>query len=252
MKRGIKFSIFGALVYLICLILTLPAATVVHYLPVKLPVQIARVSGTIWQGKAVSVRWQDLELSQVQWQFHPLSLLKGQSKLSFSFGQGLALAGKGTVSLSPWGWQADDVRITAPLPLLMELQPMSLPVDAGGEVDLRLTHASSSEPWCEAIDGQLYWLAGELSTPIGTLSPQTMAAELGCDAGLPQLVVNHKDDELELQANASLTADRWQLKGKLKAGAEMEPTIARSLRYVGDPDSDGYYRFDFGGKLALH
>lgn len=248
MSRKVKLGLLFIIGYLVCLAVMLPLAPLVRYLP--LPFELESPTGTLWDGGAGKISWQNVDLYEVHWKLDAPSLLKGKAKVNIYFGQGADVSGRGIVSLSPWGeWQTENVRLNLPVTWLMERQPMSLPVDIDGEVHLKLPNATSGQPWCETIDGELQWLDGELVTPVGVITPDyPLIAKLSCKAGQPRFTIDHPDSQMDLQVEGMLKADGWQLKGTIKAGEEMEPNIANSLQYVGAPaGEDDVYQLDFAG-----
>lgn len=83
MKKIIFSLVLFLVAFVVFLIATVPASFAVSYLPQPSPVQLAGVSGTVWNGQARSLVHEGRDLGKLEWSLHPLSLLG--MKLSTDF-----------------------------------------------------------------------------------------------------------------------------------------------------------------------
>jgi Bacterial type II secretion system protein N. len=72
----------GIASFLITAVSQVPAHWVTQRAATVLPVTLQGVSGTLWQGSAHSVVWQNMRLRQVQWDFQALALLRGKAAVN--------------------------------------------------------------------------------------------------------------------------------------------------------------------------
>ncbi len=95
----IKFYCIICLFYLFALIITLPASTLVSFIPESAGLKITGVSGGAWQGQAAQVSYKkQLNLERVSWDLDWLALTTMQIKLNVKFNNGRnAMSGKGIV-----------------------------------------------------------------------------------------------------------------------------------------------------------
>ncbi len=79
--------VLGAiLLYVVLLVAYLPAAQVIHRLPLPANVSIIGVDGRIWQGSAERVQFNSTVINDVSWDVAAWSLLTGQLKGELSAG----------------------------------------------------------------------------------------------------------------------------------------------------------------------
>ncbi|WP_221075708.1 type II secretion system protein N [Agarivorans aestuarii] len=249
MKKYLALALLLILVYLVSLIATTPLAVVLNYAPLPKGIALNHPSGSIWNGKLISVDTPNLSLNQVNWQLKPSALLLGRIAADVQLGTGQELHGEGQVGLSFAGWYAKDWQLEAPASWVVEQVPMPLPLSIEGDIQLNLAEASQGSPWCEQLTGQLLWLGPLIGTPLGELRLDNANAQLSCNEGQPTIQLSHSDPQLELELLASVGQPNWLAEGKIKAGAEMPKTMSGNLKYIGRPDPQGFYRFKQQGRL---
>ncbi|MCW9089051.1 MAG: type II secretion system protein N, partial [Gammaproteobacteria bacterium] len=89
MRRWLGYGLLGLVAYGLFLLLLFPAhfawSFAAEPLRQQLPqIEIAGVSGRLWQGEAVSVRYNSRQVGRLQWRLKPLSLLSGKLGLPIS------------------------------------------------------------------------------------------------------------------------------------------------------------------------
>ena len=88
MKLAIKPILLCVLLYLVFVVVLMPAKWAVQFIPKNAGVEPSGVSGTIWQGQAQQLMLRGEQIDKVQWQVKPLALLTGQLAADVKFGQG--------------------------------------------------------------------------------------------------------------------------------------------------------------------
>ena len=81
MKSVLKWGFICLIVFVVFLIVKLPAAQVISRVQLPSEVTVHGVSGTIWNGHAASVSVQGLPIHDVNWQLAFLPLLTGTASL---------------------------------------------------------------------------------------------------------------------------------------------------------------------------
>ncbi|MDP1906252.1 MAG: type II secretion system protein N [Pseudomonadota bacterium] len=108
--RGRSLLILGGvLLYLLFLVVQMPAVWLAAHLPAESPIQLRQVDGKLWQGSAGGVTWRaavdSLELGRLRWTLQAGELLKGSLGIGFELGQaptrlqGTLLLGRDGLSL---------------------------------------------------------------------------------------------------------------------------------------------------------
>ncbi len=81
-KRNYAFVAIAS--YLTFLIATIPAKPITDLISESAPVNIQGVGGTLWNGKAYSIRIDNIQLTKTQWSFNPLDLFAGKVSVDLS------------------------------------------------------------------------------------------------------------------------------------------------------------------------
>lgn len=90
----------GTASFLLTSVAYLPASLLAKLLPASLPVQMQDVGGTLWQGHAIQVTWQNQTLKQLQWHWHAWPLLQGKVAMELT---ALPAAGGVVEANCTWG-----------------------------------------------------------------------------------------------------------------------------------------------------
>lgn len=77
-KQNIKAILIVFSLYLIFLIINLPAGLVISSVDLPDKIKISSISGTIWSGKADRFNYSSIDLGSVSWELKPLNLLLGE------------------------------------------------------------------------------------------------------------------------------------------------------------------------------
>lgn len=249
MKRGWTLALLGLLAFLILLVTTLPARVLLDRIP---GVEATGVGGSIWSGRADALAVQGFALGRVEWRLFALPLLRGRldvdATISPPDGNGSARC------LIGMNQRAHCSRVVANLPL--EFLPLSsLPQGWTGRIEANFTELNIERGWPTAARGQLEVRDLNRPTNAGATSfgsyklvlpaPDTQATEgalIGAlsDTGGPLNVVG----TLRLSADRSYVID-----GRVAARNDAPTEIARSLEYLGTPDSQGRREFSLAGTL---
>ncbi len=140
-------------------------------------------TGTIWQGNAQNVRFQQYSIGDVSWQFSWSSLLTLSPEYSVRFGRGstLGLSGRGNLGVSMSGAYLKNVLASIPADTVVQYAPIPVPIKAGGQLELAIKSLNYASPWCGSGDGSLSWNAGYIESPIGSLGLGPTIVDLSCD-----------------------------------------------------------------------
>lgn len=229
-----------ALLYLLTLIWTLPAAVVwkrvQHQLPV--PVTLQGLSGTLWSGQVEQLMVEGVNQGRLAWDWQPSQLLRGRI--------GLELV-----------WQPRNGRVNAELQAglgALSLRNINGSLDASSMAIIHNAPFALGGSWLLDVpelkledfervvtaDGRLVWqdAAGGLpqAIPFGHLSAALSHAD-----GWLVLDLQDQDGPLGLRGDA-----RWRpgqpmkINAQLQARADAEPALAGGLGLLGQPDPQGW------------
>lgn len=232
--------IVGALLYLLTLVWTLPAAVVwkrlEHRLPV--PVTLHDLTGSLWSGQVGQLLVDGVNQGQLSWDWQPSQMLRGRLGLNLL-------------------WQPRNGRVSAELLAglnSLRLRNINGNLDASSMAVIHEAPFALGGSWLldvpelalrnfdsvMAASGRLVWqdAAGGLpqALPFGHLSAALTDAD-----GWLVLDLQDQDGPLGLRGDA-----RWrpgqamQINAQLQARADAEPALASGLGLLGQPDAQGW------------
>ncbi|WP_144392272.1 type II secretion system protein N [Pleionea sediminis] len=198
-----KTLFLSVLLFLIFLIATVPARTVVNLLPESLPVKASGISGSLWSGSAASLQINRQGISNVEWSLNPIWLFTGKIGGSISMDDDNVSADGGwkvgfdeTLYLSNMNVKLPADKLSGYLPM----QGMRL----SGDFRLEINNLSFNEvEGPKDVSANIYWMKGAASIagPIIDLGDFTLAAESKDDSKI-EIVVKPSKNVLDAQGSA--------------------------------------------------
>jgi general secretion pathway protein N len=247
----VKIVILIAFVYCITLLVKLPAAVVVEWMP-KSAIKINNVTGTIWQGQAKEIVINPkVHFENVTWNLQPLSLLSLKLEADVAFNNGVeAMSGKGNVYYGLSGAGASNVILDITSKELLSLVPMRLPVSIEGEFNAAIKEITEGEPYCEQLIGNILWQNAVVGSQLGDVNLASPSVDLGCDDGNLTAFVTQESDELTTTLDIRLSEGGvYQLNGEIQGTNQLAPDIANSLTWIGPKNENGATILTFSGQL---
>ena len=231
----------------------MPAQWVTQRVATLLPITLQGVNGTLWQGSAQRVVWQNLQLRQVQWDFQALALLRGQAAVSLqaqwasggTLDADCALGVTGAVQCERVNLA--DIPAQSLAPYLQRYQIPAL----RGQWQAALTDVAWAQGSIPRANGTLTWQQAGI-----TQSPQVFGdykADLTANAaGGQQLTLSSAPDAaLTLDGTGQLQTDgQYQFTLNLKPTPTAAPQLSQGLGLIaGKPQADGHYRLERQGGI---
>ena len=245
-RPALRIVLLGLLAFAISLAVLWPARWMGPALPAGM--RCADWGGTLWRGRCTGLQWSmagtaPVNIDSVQWQLHPLVLLRGRVQADVQLAQA-ALQAQGRITTGAGG----------------RLQVERL--NAAGVLDHGLlsalprgwsTRAELKDVAFEYVDGALRALHG---TGIARELHDNQGTSLG-DYQLqfePQAAAPFRGQlrdlagPLQLAAGLTLNADLgWQLEGTASLRPGSPPSLARALDQLGGADIHGQRRISIAG-----
>ncbi|TEW53937.1 type II secretion system protein N [Psychromonas sp. RZ22] len=249
----VKIAIFFIFVYCITLLVNLPAAVVVAWMP-KTAIKINDVTGSIWQGQAKQVVVNPkLTLQNVKWDIQFDALLDSVLAANVSFDNGpQSMSGKAVVEYGITSGQASASNVILDLTSqeLLTFLPMQLPVKITGEFSAAIKKVQQGSPYCEQLDGVIFWNNAYLSSQMGNIDLSSAAVDLSCDNGNISALVTQKSEQLITNLDVKLSeGGAYQLNGDIQGTDKLDPSIAQSLSWAGPRNASGATTINFKGRL---
>lgn len=241
------------LVTLVASLLThLPLSFVLGYAPVPSALRWDEAQGTLWQAKLTNVRWQQWSLGEVETEMQWSSLFKGRVELALRAGRGSEVnySLKGFAGVSFDGIYARDVFASVPATTVAQQLVLPIPVDAAGRIDMTIRDYQFEAPYCRTATGALAWTDASFSTPFAALELGQVIADVDCQDQQLQLSGEQISTQVEAQFNVDLDErQQYSLEAQFTPLDEFPQTLRGQLSWLGTPNSDGYYQFNYSGRL---
>ena len=248
----IKLILLFVLFYLVSLLITLPADKVVRFIPDNSGIKVAAVSGSLWDGKAALLTYKNqFQLQQLDWKVDWLALARLQLKLDVEFNNGIrAMSGKGFILLGFSGLSVEDFVVDISAPELLSYARLPVQVEVNGDFSLVIKNGSQGEPYCQQLDGYIVWKNAEINSEMGNVDLDSAHIDLSCDNGQIVADLRQRSEQLTTTGNFLLKERGvYQLRGLLKAGNKLDPSIKDALSWIGSKNQSGETVLSFNGKL---
>lgn len=216
-----------ALVYIVGLLILLPARVVAYVVDAPPGVRWTQIEGTLWSGTVGALQVENMVLRDVDWQLQPLALLQGrlQANIRIRDHADNIVVGRGRVSLGQSSLRVESLQADARLADLAMLSPVASPFDLQGQVEASITRFDWGQPLCSQLDGRIE--AADVALKIGRdwQDLNSFSAALSCDDGR---VAVQMDDQNSLGLSGSALLDTTGVRGDVRVQPDADAPRAVS------------------------
>ena len=247
MKQSLTWGALGLCVYMVFLVIKLPAVQVLGYLSLPPEIKLQGVKGTIWQGQALNATIQGLPVSTITWSLDFWPLLLGNISADISAGnirQVDAIAFNGEVVFASDRLQLDNVQAYFPTNLMMTLLPLPFPVKAEGRFKVQVAELDYRQS-CQTLKGSGQWLNAKVAGVEGMIELGNFNADMSCENN--DIILSVKEpNSFGLTAQATIPADlKFSVTGRFKPNANLPEEVHQAAQFFGNKDTQGYYTIKF-------
>ncbi|GAA5193026.1 type II secretion system protein N [Ferrimonas gelatinilytica] len=247
--RVLKYGLAGVGIYLVFLLVTMPAAWVWQMVPKMPGVELRGISGSLWQGQAAQFSAAGRQLEQLSWTLHPAQLITGNLALSLTVNDPV-VKGQGELQYGFSGLQAQGVRLSAPIPWLLGNTRLPLRTKIQGAVTLNLRELAQGEPWCEALAGRTVINGLDVRNQFGHYPIGDIAGNLICRDGNAVLNLDAAENRIGVAGEAVLMAgNQVKVEATIRETEEQSEDLRQALTFLGQPDSSGAYSLNYNGPV---
>ena len=257
MRTTLKLLLLLLLIYGASLLLLLPATHSYALLrpqlpPAAAPLQVGDLSGTLWQGRAGAVWWQQRPYGAAGWQLWLPGLLQGELQINLQLQPEPTAILNGRLHLTAaQNYYLSAIEGDIAAEWLRQQLPLPLPVTAGGRLELALAQLQPAPQL--AANGVVWWRdahlqasaplpldlkLGDLSITLSPLPDGGVLGELG-DGGGP----------LQLRGRVTLQESGHYRIDALLGSRGNDAALAQSLALLGRANSDGQIPISLNGRL---
>lgn len=247
MKSVLKWGSLSLVVYLVFLVIKLPAVQVISLIQLPKGLSVSGVSGTIWNGHVYRAQINGLPISNVTWTISFLPLLLGEVSTQVKAGDIRdieQISANGHFSLTGQHLEADNLLAYIPTNLVISLLPLPIPVQADGRFKVQLDEVDY-EAGCQTFTGKGQWLNANFTGATGVIDLGNFNADLSCENG--SIVIDVKQpNSFGLSAKATIPVDmNFKVEGRFKPQANLPKEVHQAAQFFGNPDADGFYPIQF-------
>jgi hypothetical protein len=248
MKRAVRLTIFGLVMYGIFVTVAVPASWIYrHGLQARLGgVALYGIQGTIWKGRAATLISKGVRLEDLHWDLHPWTLLWGRAESALSFNY-QAAPGKMVIARSLNGaWIMKDIAVELPARQLVPL--LHLPgADLGGKLMLQLSSLAVKHGRVTAAEGNLSWENAALRKPV-LVELGTFVIKVGSNAEGVSGTLIDQGGPIQAQGLFKLQANgQYQLTATFASRDPRQTLITQGLSLFGASGTDGRVHYSASG-----
>ena len=253
MKRWWHFLLVGIFAWLLFMVWRLPATVAYDMSSESLgtQVQLAGISGTVWDGEAQQLQYQNKLVAGSRWKLSPWGLLLGRvdGLITLTHDEGY-LQAQASVPLGGGEFALSEIKGKLPLAVVQQHLTM-IPLPLQGEMSLKLDKlVVSGEGQVQQADGRIVWHQAGVQVmdklAFGDLQMSLHSVEGGGIEG----TISDSGGPLQLNANFTLSAEgAYTLEGQAKPNESAPKELRNSLGMLGKADSQGNYPLKYSGKL---
>lgn len=247
MKKQLGWVVLGLGVYLVFLVIKLPASQVLSRLTLPPDVNLQGVSGTIWQGQAISAHMGGLPVQNLRWSLNFLPLLIGQISADVQAGnmrKSEDISFSGQAKIANGRIQLSNAQAYLPTSLMMSLVPLPFPVKAEGRFKIQITELDYTQA-CQTLAGTGQWLNAKVAGVNGLIDLGNFSADMQCQNN--NIVLNVKEpNRFGLSAEATVTANlQYNIVGQFKPDSDLPEEVHQAALFFGKQNNQGYYSINF-------
>jgi len=238
----------GVLAYVVFALVTLPASVVIPRVQPQ-GVTLAGLDGSVWNGSAEVLQVGGIHAGSIEWDLHVLQLfgLRAAADIKLKRTDGFA---QGGVSVGKQRVELDNFSASLPLNLL---PPQFAPGGWTGSVNARLADLTLADGWPVSADGtiDIVNLTGPARRPANLGSFQVKFPVQSNEANTLVGSVNDVEGPLRIAGKIQLkSTDRsYLLEGLVATKPDAPAELARTLEFLGPPDTEGRRPFSLSGTM---
>lgn len=237
-----KISLLLVIFLLLLSVLKTPVALVAEYIPLPKQLAYQGLNGTLWQGSASRMQFQQWTFNNVTWELNPWHLFTAKATFDLKFGnarQSSELSGKGRVMLGLSGIEVEKATVRMPASPLKSFSPVPLN-DLGGRVILDVTQFVQGDNMCDLLNGELTWTQSSIDFA-GLIELGAISSNLSCEEQ-QLLMAFDGNNSLGLEGQARIASTKkYNFDGYLKPDPNLPKEIHDGLSMFSKMDSKGKF-----------
>ncbi len=247
MKKTSLLVASFAVVYLMFVIVLMPARIVLNWVSLPKNVQLGTLEGTVWHSKLDALKVDNWLVEKLDLEVNLISLLTLDPKIDLTFGDALLTGPEGEASISGLLSQlrVTDVNVNLSANDIAQQLPLPIPLIAHSTIDLKVNEFVAGKDICQQLSGDIHWPKAAVTALDERVELGALRAKLACQQGNVELVLDPVNS-LGLSFSAYIgRGGRVSGDGYLTPNEQMPQEIRQLIPFLGRPDNQGRYRLRF-------
>ena len=244
MKKWFTYGLVFCAVYIVFLLITVPARIVFNFVTLPSTLVVQGVSGTIWHGNIETIQYKNIRIEQVETRLSVLSLFTFNPQIDIEFGDALTKGPEGKLSISGLfnSLSILDADVLVAANDIAQHLPLPIPLTAKGNVNLTLEQLIFDKPFCQQAKGKINWSKSGVTALDESIKFGSLNADIGCEKGALAITIS-PDNVLGLNFSAFVRKGGViSGNGYLTPGSKFPEKLKSILPFLGNADSKGRYR----------
>jgi general secretion pathway protein N len=242
------YLLTAVIAYFVFLIATIPAKPVIDLVNGSSPVTIQGVSGTLWNGKAYIVSFENIQLKKTEWSFNLWKLFIGSIAIDISsrFSGNDIVAQLGTSFTGRYFINDLSAKISAQEMTAIANIPIA---QLDGMISLNIEHAQWKQGELPLATGEIQWTAAAI-TVAETASLGNISILLNETDELLTAEISNQGGDIKITGTAGLVPEAdYTVDIKLLPTATANNNIKQSLGMFTQKQANGEYTLKKTGSL---
>ena len=239
---------YGLLIYLLFLVINLPASFVWSMAPkdIKRGINVTNIQGSAWSARADNIVIKNFELGKAEWTVNPFTLTLGKLGGNINIRHALGQMQSGYNLSSDQLLVLSDVNSEFSAAILDETFP---PFTLTGSIHSQLESVQIQGRSLFAATGDLQWRNASI-TGVADVSLGNVSFKASPEAKGTKLQVTNEGGVIAISGDIRVTANgRYRLNLLLSSRDKQNTDLKNMLAILGRADAQGRIRFSQAGKL---
>ncbi|TKB56218.1 type II secretion system protein N [Ferrimonas aestuarii] len=246
--KWLKYGVGAVALYLVFLVVTVPASLVWNWAPKPNGIKLDGISGNLWQGRVQAASIAGRQFNDLTWELQPAALLSAKVRANVTLAGDIQ--GRGVVEYGLSGLSVENLKLDSDAGTLLGKRRLPFRTQVAAEIQLNLSDAAQGTPWCERLNGRLTLLGLNVNNQFGQFELGNLAGQLSCQQGNIQLAMTERDNRIGVAGNLVLKANNQvEVNAGIRETAQQPEMLKKNLSFLGNQDANGVYPITYSGRI---
>lgn len=248
MKKWLTYGALFFVIYLVFLIVNIPAIWVVEQVESPQGVEVKSTQGTLWHARFEVIQLpENVMLHNVEVHLSFFSLLLFNPTMDITFGGDKIPGPQGELSVLNLfsALTLKDVKITIDANDLLSQVDLPIALTAHNKIKVSIPEYEMGDPVCKVSEGQVNWQKAAITAFEESIDLGNLNATISCEKGLLYLTIDPKNNLGLTYEVAVKNKGKASGNGFIKPDENFPEQLKMALPFLGNADSQGRYKLNF-------